>query len=57
MGSNAPGQYDSQMSLQLYGSQPGDRHTTGIATTQASTVPTQKGSKKGKKLRGHIKGI
>jgi hypothetical protein len=34
MNSNAPGQYDSQMSLQLYG------NTQGNFTTQASTVPT-----------------
>ena len=53
MGSNTPGQYDQQMSLQLYGNQ----NTGTGATTQASTIPTQNASKKGKKLKGHIKGI
>ena len=67
----APGQFDAQMSMQLYGQHPAAMNQQQVMTTQASTVPTQsqvpgKGKKPymkgkaggaGKRIPAYVKGI
>jgi len=55
---NTGGQFDQQMSLQLYGAL--QTNPQNVISTQASTVPTQGRNKpqiKGKKITSQIKGI